>query len=438
MRKNYGYGIGICFLILLFGLGYSLKSTPFIDLTTHKNHTLTPVTQTLLKSFTAPLQFTLTTSDPDLHQNFIFFLEKFAAINKNIKSEIRWVSNVDSTKPYAHEVLEVTYNQKTEVISLLQKPLNEITMQNVLIRLQQGQEHWIVFLSGHGEPALLGDSPKDFGNLAKALKSQGLKVANLNLATTGFIPDNTSLLIIVDPQTAWLPKEEEQIAHYIKQGGALLWLKDFQGKTPQVLSKLLGVEVLPGIIVDQHGYALGTPHPAITLITEFSNPILPQPMQICAFPWAQALKLSESSWNAIPILKTHPQTWTARGKLEGAIEFNAQRGEIQGPLLLGVTLEKTHSQRNSRIVVIGNHRFATNAVIHNYGNMTLSLNLFNWLIGENGLTKIEYSSQKDALFQIPAWYAFVLKFGFGLFLPLLILGLSFIFHKRTNLRATYR
>lgn len=379
----------------------------YLDLTSHHNYEVAPSTAQLLQSLPGPLNITVVGAHLEEESRLNFIIDGW----KKIKPDIHLTFQTTPLTPdevqkhsFTDHGIILTCNQSLQSFNLNSKALSSHLMNKLLFQVKQQTTYWIAFLTGHGEPDLLGSRPQDYGLMSSRLQNEGLKTQSLNLAQVGQIPDNTSLLVITNPKSEFLPKEIEQIENYIKQGGNILWLMDFQGQPLTFLSDAFGVYPHSGIIVDKHGHEMGTPHPAIAVVTQYSKPFSQYHDHLTAFPWAQALIIKpKTDETPLIFLKTHAHSWTQIGSLEGELRFEPEKGEKAGPLALGTLIERKIEGKEStqRIIVIGNHRFATNAVIQNYGNEDFTKSLIYHLLHEDDIAQFESPRPKDTLTFIP-------------------------------------
>jgi ABC-type uncharacterized transport system involved in gliding motility auxiliary subunit len=396
-----------------------LTQFPYVvDLTYNKQRTLSDTTISLLQKISSPITFTLYSNDSDKLieiQSLVQLYQQQHAID------------FKRARPIGAEKLTVEIETKHQEISLSSQNLNEDILTKAIFELYRKENQWVAFLQGHGEPQPFGDAKTDLGWFAQALKNQGLKVQGLPLYETQVIPDNTQLLVIANPKTQLLPKEIELIRKYIQAGHNLLWLSgpDEHVSLSPLLAEL-GLQKLAGTVVDEHGYKMGTPHPAITVIDKYSQHVSTQALKdITAFPWAAAfrpLPLAFNTWQAVPILTTHDNTWTEKGNLMAPVQFNPEQAEISGPLQIGFALHQAKKEGGEqKIVVIGTSKFLTNSAIANYGNLSLGIMLTNWLSADAGLLNIPYPVVKDLTLQLTPWTGWMIEYGLRWVLPLLIL-----------------
>ena len=220
-------------------------------------------------------------------------------------------------------------------------------------------------------------------------------------------------------------------------------------ETPSLTPLLtaLGLQKLPGTVVDEHVYKMGTPHPSIAIVDKYAHHEATQAMnELTAFPWASAFKLlpsknapqTEATWQIAPILTTHAKTWTEKGTLSGPLSFNREQGEVAGPLHIGFALtQPKKAGGQQKIIIVGSAKFLTNSAITNYGNLSLGMMLSNWLSSDTALLHIPYPVIKDLTLQLTPWTGWMLEHGVRWVLPLLMLLGLFIHQIKRYTRSIY-
>ena len=326
--------------------------------------------------------------------------------------------------------LVINYQGRSENISTL----SESGISNALLRLSRQGERWIVFLGGHGESDPHGEANFDLGLFGKELERGGFKLQQISLAEM-VIPSNTNLLVIASPRVSLLPGEVEHIKAYVEQGGHLLWLAEpgeERGLTP--LAEQLGIEFLPGTIVDATSQLFGVDNPSIIVVTVYPNqPVTREMNAVTVFPEAAALDIRDSeTWQATPLLSTLNRSWTETSELSGEIQYDADSDERAGPLDLGVALTRSlpadatgesvaEDTQEQRIIVIGDGDFLSNTYLGNAGNLDLGLNIVNWLSHDDDYMDIRIKSAPDTSLELGRIAQGVIGLGFLIGLPLLLL-----------------
>lgn len=339
--------------------------------------------------------------------------------------------------------LLIAYQGRSETI----QSLSEQSLSNALLRVARQQDRKIVFLSGHGERDLLGEANHDFGQFGKLLLQKGLKLEALNLAERGAMPTDINLLVIADPRTPLLSGEVHLLNTYVKQGGNLLWLYESgssNGLAP--LAETLGIEFLPGTIVDATTQLFGIDNPAFAIIPAYPmHPVTREMSSLTLYPEASAIEVdAPESWQAEPLLTTLERAWTEIGPISGTIQFDEDSDERMGPLDIGFVLTRTAPGKTSdseaetessqqRVIVIGDSDFLSSAYLGNGGNVELGLNLFNWLNHDDQFISITARTASDVNLELSKTAQIIIGFGFLFVAPaLLLLTGVFIWWRRRN------
>jgi ABC-type uncharacterized transport system involved in gliding motility auxiliary subunit len=329
--------------------------------------------------------------------------------------------------------LRVSYRGRSENI----QTLSEHTLSNSLLRLSRQEQRWIAFLTGHGEREPLGETNHGLGIFGAELERKGLNVQKVNLTETG-IPTNISLLVVAGPRVNLLPGEVSALLDYVRQGGNLLWLAepgDLHGLEP--LAELLGIDFLPGRVVDAGSQLFGVDNPTFVVITAYpQHEITGNMATVTVFPEVAALGLRDSgAWTQVPLLTTLPRSWTELGELAGEISFDADTDERAGPLDIGVVLtrkrpaseamEAAAEPTEQRVIVIGDGDFLSNTYLGNGGNLGLGLNMVHWLSHDDAFIDIQVQAAPDTTLELGRTAQAVIGIGllFGLPLLLLVSGL---------------
>jgi len=351
----------------------------------------------------------------------------------------------------------VDYQGRTEKI----QNAEENTLTNALQRLAVAKERHVVFLEGHGERSPQGQANHDLGQFGEELERKGITVSLVNLAVTPDIPDNTHVLVLAGPRASFLPGEMTLIQDYVKKGGNLLWLGDpgeLHGLDPLALQ--LGIKFLPGTVVDASTQLFGIDDPTFALVAEYpAHPITSNFQTMTLFPAAAALdKETGGDFEREPLLGTLSRSWTESGAIEGKIQFDADKGERQGPLQIGYALtrrikpaegkseEKPKEQPKTeqgakpeveqkaetadadkkpseqRVVVVGDGDFLSNAFLGNGGNLDLGLNIIHWLSQNEAFINIPAKTAPDRKLELSPVASGAIAVGFLIALPLGLIG----------------
>lgn len=310
--------------------------------------------------------------------------------------------------------------------------LSEDSVTNALQRLIRGRDRIVAFVTGDGERLPSGQGGADMGMLMGQLAQSGLRAVPLSFAQASAVPQGTDLVVLASP-TSDLPAGATQaLVNYVRDGGNLLWLRDPAnddlGLKP--LADVLGVQVLPGVLVDGAGSALGLGDPRLLAVAQYPpNPITLGFQLATRFPQVAALaRTGAGGWTVTPLLRSSAQSWTEFHSIDNAhpsaIHYDAAAGEFKGPLDFGFALARLSpgpGKREQRAVVIGDGDFLSNAYLGQGGNRALGERIFNWLLGDDALVDLPREGVPDRVLRIGQGELNATTIGFMVVLPLLLL-----------------
>lgn len=411
------------------------------DWTLDARNTLSPASTELLKTINGPVSITAfvrdTVQSKALRQRITQIVGRYQKHHADIS--LRFI-NPDLEPQMSRDLgiriegeMVIRFGERSENL----QNLTEQSLTNALQRVIRSADRYVVFLEGHGERNPRGRANHDLGDWATQLKSKGLNIQTLNLATTPQLPDNTSILVIASPQVSLLPGEFTIIAKYLASGGNLLWLAD-PGDLHGLgsLAEQLGIEFQPGIIVDPTTVSLGIQDPRFTIITEYGDQAVTANFDtITLFPQARGIEVIEGSdWQPAPFLTSAADSWAETSELKGELELNAGE-DIPGPLNIGMILTRhsgdSENGNEQRAVVIGDGDFLSNAYLGNAGNLNLGLNLVNWLSRDETFIDIPARTAGDLKLELTPFSAGLLGIGFLFIIPLSLLAAGiFIWWRR--------
>ncbi len=250
----------------------------------------------------------------------------------------------------------------------------------------------VYFLTGHGETSISGD----YTNARTGLLDNLYKVETLDIMITQRIPDDCSALIIAGPTKTFNSNEIDIIKNYLNDGGWLVLLLN-PNPSPEIRQLLADwyLKIEDGTVIDSSSY----------VSPSMASPIVPRTRNAFGlsetyFPEATALIPEENVPDTIeqsPIVWTSTYSWLEKNyQVDQESVFN-EGTDVQGPFALGVLIltaipeeeEKQAEFRDTRIIVVGDSDFASNAHFYNGSNGELFLNLVNFLTLGKELITIE-------------------------------------------------
>ena len=336
--------------------------------------------------------------------------------------------------------LVIRYRGRSEQLKLL----TERDFDNALLRLTRSGERLAAFLDGDGERKPDGQANADLGNFAALLKAQGIRAIPLDLRGGNRIPENVDVVVIASPQAPLDAARGAQLVDYVERGGNLLWLTEPDAKPGlEGLARALSLRVLDGVAVDGAGAALGIGDPSFVAISTYPQSALTRDFRLTTlFPQPAALAaVAEPRWQWTPLLRTGEKSWTETGAIPkqgeaAAISYDAAKGEIPGPLDIGVALTRlspSPAKREQRVTVIGDGDFLSNSFLGNGGNREFGQRLFDWLLQDDALIEIADKSAADRQLTLSPAALATISLGFLLVLPatLLLAGILIWWRRRS-------
>ena len=449
----------LLFLVAVGLVGWlSTRYSAQFDWTAGSRHTLSEAGRKVLALLDAPVEITAyARENRQLREQIEDQVGRFVRHKKDIR--LTFV-NPDTQPDKVRELgitvdgeLVVVYQGRTEKL----QQVTETALTNALQRLALSRSQRVVFLEGHGERSPNGQADHDLSQLGEELARKGINVSGLNLAATPSIPEDASLLVIAGPQTNLLAGEVTLLQAYLVKGGNLLWLADpgeLHGLAP--VAQQIGLKFLPGTVVDASTQVFGISDPTFALVAEYTpHAITSQFDKLTIFPGTAALEKAvqgESEFEYEAILATLARSWTETGPIKGQIQFDADKGEKQGPLQIGyaITREITPAPTPpdpkggkgepaksgdkpadgaqekkpsiQRIVVIGDGDFLSNAFLGEGGNLELAINLIQWLAQNDQFISIPPRTASDRALNFSESTLGVLAIGFLILLPVALIG----------------
>lgn len=412
------------------------------DLTRGGRHQLSQASRQVLAQMHGAIKVTsYARNEPELRELVRDFIYRYQRVKSDI--DLKFI-NPDTVPEETRNLgisvdgeLVIRYQGRLEHV----RTDSEQAFTNALQRLLQGTRLWVAFTEGHGERDPLGKAGQDISIWARQMKSRGLNLQPINLASLNSIPDNTAVLVIASPTTGFLPGEVSKIINYLKAGGNLLWLVDPGERNGLgALRKYLGLQFPAGTIIDIAGQVIGINDPRITLATRSlygKHPAVAKFEMTTLFPGAVPIDTKPTdSWKVTPVITTARHTWLERGDLKGKISYDKDRDRL-GPFNLAVSLERTTHHAGSghqqRVLVVGDGDFVSNTYINKSGNLELGMRLIDWLARDDNFINIPVRTVEDANLQLSKLAAIIIGFGLLVLLPAGLLATGgFIWWRRKH------
>lgn len=329
--------------------------------------------------------------------------------------------------------IQLEYRNRRETLDAL----GEEALTAAIARLVRLRPPWIWFLEGHGERRPDGESGSDLKRFAAVLQARGYRLQTLDLTREPGIP-KADLLVLSTPAIALFPGEARQLREYVAGGGSLLWLMD-----PGALNGLeglveeLGLQPLPGLVVDTRASSLGIEDPQVAVVEHYPDHALVRGLtRPGLFPGSLAYRTQAApGWTLETSLRTGAKSWNETGPIRGEIQPDSAQGEQTGPLALALALSRARQDHPpQRLVVVGDGDFLSNAQLGNGANLALGLRLLHWLTAPEDSEIGPPPAPDDRHLALNRTAILLLGGGSLVVLPLLLLVTGLVVRRR-RLRA---
>ncbi|MGN2251605.1 GldG family protein [Frateuria sp. GZRe14] len=438
MRTLFGRLDGWLFALALVvgagAVGYLTTRHVFVaDWTAGGRASLSPESRAVLGQLHGPVEI-VSYANPqgDLRPTIAGFLERYRRVKPDLT--LRFVD--PQQDPAKMRELGITvdgaiivhYGNREQRLD----ELSERSLTNALERLARGGERIVAFVTGDGERRADGQANADLGTFMAQLESRGMRAVPLNFAQVTAVPQHTDLVVLASPSLPLEAGAVRALVDYLANGGNLLWLTEPANSDLNLapLADALGLRVLPGVLVDGGGAALGLKDPRLIALGAYPPHAITRGFLLTTlFPQVAALaQVNRNDWAVQDFLESGPQSWTEFQPIgndgSSTIRFDAAAGELKGPLAFGLALSRlspSPDKSQQRVVVVGDGDFLSNTFLGNGGNRALGERVFDWLLGDDALVSLPPRGAPDRVLEITQAELNALSLGFLIGLPVLLL-----------------
>ena len=433
-RRLDGWLFALLLLLAAGAIGYlSTRYAHEADWTANGRTSLSAESRAVLAQLTGPVEI-VSYANPqgNLRQTVAGFLQRYQAVKPDLS--LRFVDpQLDPAKMRELGItvdgaLILHYQNREQRLD----ELSERSLTNALEKLIRGNDRVVAFVTGDGERRADGQANADHGTFMTQLEGRGMRAVPLNFAQVSALTEHNDLVVLASPSLALPPGAVQALVGYVQNGGNLLWLtepsNDDLGLNP--LATALGIRVLPGVLVDGSGAALGLHDPRLIALGDYPPQAITHGFTLTTlFPQVSALaQVTQGGWAVKSFLRTSAQSWTEFHPIDNNkpsdIRFDATSGELKGPLDFGFALSRlspSPDKSEQRAVVIGDGDFLSNTFLGNGGNRALGERVFDWLLGDDKLVDLPPRGAPDRLLVISQMELNMVSVGFMIALPLLLL-----------------
>jgi len=435
----------IVVLALLVAVNYlASRRNKRWDLTANQQFSLSDQTKRVLQTLDAPLKVRVF-DRPSEFDRFRERLNEYAYISKQLSVDYIDVdkqpllANQNLVQQYGTVVFE--YKGRTERVT----SSDEQQLTNGLIKLVTGKQRKVYFLKGHGEKDTAGTDRNGYGTIVSGLQSDNFTTDSLLLLQQSTVPADASVVVIAGPTTDLLPQEIDTLKTYLEAGGKLAAFIDPPVKAgdttfPNLTSLLHDWAIdLGHTVVETKGVRLsGTDQSVAIAAPPYpSHPITENFSLLTAFPLAQAVTPVSGGVNgrtAQPFIQTTalavqgPDGSRSGGAsavpIAAALSVTAPSAPVTPPESKPEAAPKSEAppKPETRVAVIGDSDFASNALLGVEGNRDMFLNTLNWLSQQENLISIRPKDPDDRRLTLTASEQVAVRWLALLVVPGLIWG----------------
>lgn len=314
----------------------------------------------------------------------------------------------------------------------------EESVTNALVKVTREGQKTIYFLEGHGEHNVNLTDQAGYNRIMQLLENQSYTVRSFSLLSEVEVPADCSVLVVAGPRTNLVGNEQEAIRNYLDRGGRALFLinPDYPEESAD-LSALLAhwkVRIGDNVVIDESAVGrLPGMNEYMPAVMQYPAHPITRPLgnTVSFFPLVRSIETASASDDTVEIqtiAMTGARSWaetTLPGSPDEAMEYVPvldPETDEPGPVSIAVAITAVpralprrdmatltpqemamrpeEHELKTRIVVVGNSSFASNAYIMLPGNGDLALNILNWLAQEEDLLAIRPKSSDTRLVQI--------------------------------------
>lgn len=315
---------------------------------------------------------------------------------------------------------------------------DELGITNLLAKILRPQKMFFYSIVGHNQLDLESEKPGGASKLRQMIMGANYELKSLDLSESK-IPADAAGIILLNPQTAFLQREIDELKHYILKGGSIVitlapQFSEFRLTGLENLLKELGVEFINGIILDRLSEGHGG-QASIPIVNQYpqKHPITKNFEGRTIFPVSAFFKVKHNKlydWEIIAKSTPFPASW-------GEVSFDeVKKGKAsylenkdhKGPLSIMLAGESS----GGRVLLYSSSSFITNQFQGQTNNFNLFLNSLNWLVGEESLVSLDRPDLEGNLIYISDIHLTMVFYFVIICFPFVFFGIA-IFAYRVKL-----
>lgn len=292
---------------------------------------------------------------------------------------------------------------------------NESEIHAALLKLLSPNIKKLYWLTGHGEYDRHDPTAIGLGTAAAFVEDLGFVSEDLNLFSTGKVPAESTILILIHQEAPLSSSELQAIRDYWQQGGSIFMARDVINSENQAraeedgLNSLLaeewGISWRNDIIIDPAMAQAGLPVGFTFIGVEYGDsPIITPDLSRVGVIFDGSRSIATQTVAKVvttPLVLTSPEAW-GEANLQAIRDeglFAPDVNDPQGRLIVGISAE--NQQTGGRLVLFGDTGFLTEQNIGYGGNGLLFGNALNWLAKDESVLPLTPRQTINRLVTIP-------------------------------------
>ncbi len=285
---------------------------------------------------------------------------------------------------------------RREVVS----PLTELTLTSALQRLARGRPQQVCALAGHGERELDDTAPAGYDAARTLLENNAVDTARLDLTVADRVPPQCTVLAMIDPRSAPLPREVQIIGDWMARSGRMLIAREPNGPDLDPLTTPWGLRLLPGLLFDPTRGLAGDPTSVLVNSFPTESPMARE-VTGALFVTAGGVTTAASEDTGLSVARVAQSSDASYLHLDpGSTAYRA--GDRRGPVVVAGAADRSMVQpggetrvpsggpsiARTRLLVVADAEWASNEFLGELDNRRLFTNGVNWLAGEEDIVAV--------------------------------------------------
>lgn len=315
---------------------------------------------------------------------------------------------------------------------------DELGVTNLLMKILRPTQLIFYYVTGHNQLDLESTDPGGASVLKAMILGSNYALKSIDLSESK-IPSDASGIILLNPQTAFLERELDELKHYLLKGGSLILsmapqFSEFRLSGLEKFLKSLGVEFQNGIILDRLSEGQGG-QASIPIVTQYpeNHSITKNFSGRTVFPvsaFFTTLQNSSFEWEVLAKSTPFPASWGEMNFDEvknGKATYQVTK-DYKGPLNIALA----GKNKDSRIVVYSSSSFITNQFQGQTNNFNFFLNALAWLVDDESLVSLNRPELEGNLIYISDIHLTMVFYFIIICFPFVFFGIA-IFAYRVKL-----